>query len=196
MIIRAVTGSTLACLLAFGITHSHGFAQDAAAPAVETAALAEASEAGPIGTDTARNLGPVTHLPLPRFVSMKARESNVRRGPSLTHRIDWVYTRQDMPLEIVAEFGHWRQVRDQDGMGGWVHYSLLSGSRTVLVQAASVDLLMRPDPRAKVVARLEQGVIARLGDCGPEWCQLRAESYRGWTRKDGLWGVGADEIRD
>ena len=30
--------------------------------------------------------GPVTNLPLPRFVSMKTDTGNVRRGPSLTHR--------------------------------------------------------------------------------------------------------------
>ena len=42
--------------------------------------------------------GPVTNLPLPRFVSLKANEGNVRRGPSLSHRIDWVFKRRDMPL--------------------------------------------------------------------------------------------------
>ena len=49
--------------------------------------------------------GPVTNLPLPRFVSLKAAEGNVRRGPSLTHRIDWVYKRRNMPLRITAEHG-------------------------------------------------------------------------------------------
>jgi SH3-like domain-containing protein len=65
--------------------------------------------------------GPVTGLPLPRYVSLKASEANVRRGPSLTHRIDWVFKRRDMPLRITAEFGHWRRVEDRDGAGGWVH---------------------------------------------------------------------------
>ena len=48
----------------------------------------------------ARDTGPVTNLPLPRYVSLKAAEGNVRRGPSLTHRIDWVFQRRDMPLRI------------------------------------------------------------------------------------------------
>jgi SH3-like domain-containing protein len=59
------------------------------------------------GPAWAEDRGPVTNLPLPRFVSLKASEGNVRRGPSLTHRIDWVFTRRDMPLEITAEHGHW-----------------------------------------------------------------------------------------
>ncbi|HCT32088.1 MAG TPA: aspartyl-trna synthetase, partial [Sulfitobacter sp.] len=78
----------------------------------------------------AQEVGQVTNLPVPRFVSMKASEGNVRRGPSLTHRIDWVFKHRDLPLRITAEHGHWRRVEDRDGMGGWVHYSLLSGTRT------------------------------------------------------------------
>ncbi|WP_421905763.1 SH3 domain-containing protein [Mameliella sp.] len=147
---------------------------------------------GPAGQDR----GPVTNLPLPRFVSLKASEGNVRRGPSLTHRIDWVYKRRGMPLEITAEHGHWRRVRDRDGAGGWVHYSLLSGARTVIVEQDMLSLHRRPDPDSVVVARLELGVIARLGDCGPDWCRLTADGYRGWVDKTALWGVGLDEIRE
>jgi SH3-like domain-containing protein len=147
-------------------------------------------------TTYARDLGPVTNLPLPRYVSMKAGEGNARRGPSLTHRIDWVFKRRDMPLRIVAEYGHWRRVEDRDGYGGWVHYSLLSGVRTVLVEKNMTPIHRAPDEEAPVTAALEAGVIARLGECGPEWCQLRAGGYRGWARKSSLWGVAPDEIRE
>ncbi|MFC3613915.1 SH3 domain-containing protein [Lutimaribacter marinistellae] len=140
--------------------------------------------------------GPVTNLPLPRYVSMKASEGNVRRGPSLTHRIDWVFKRRDMPLMITAEHGHWRKVQDRDGAGGWVHYALLSGVRTVLVEKDMTPIHVRPDPGSVVTAHFETGVVARLGDCLPEWCRITAGGYRGWTRKEGLWGVGADELRD
>lgn len=140
--------------------------------------------------------GPVTKLPLPRYVSMKAAEGNVRRGPSLTHRIDWVFMRRDMPLEITAEHGHWRRVRDIDGAGGWVHYSLLSGTRTVIVEQDMLRLYQRPDETSPVTARLELGVIARLGKCGPVWCRLNVGGYRGWAPKTALWGVKPDEIRD
>ncbi|MEP2640488.1 SH3 domain-containing protein [Roseobacter sp.] len=144
----------------------------------------------------ARETGAITNLPLPRFVSMKASTGNVRRGPSLTHRIDWVFQRKNMPLQIIAEHGHWRRVQDREGQGGWVHYSLLSGVRTVLVEDDMLDLYMRPDPETPVTAKLEGGVIARLGKCGPEWCQLRSNGYRGWAPKARIWGVTPDEIRE
>jgi SH3-like domain-containing protein len=138
--------------------------------------------------------GPVTNLPLPRFVSMKAAEGNVRRGPSLTHRIDWVFKRRDLPLEITAEHGHWRRVRDRDGQGGWIHYSLLSGTRTVIVEADTVNIHSKPDPNAMIVAQLEMGVVARIDECAMDWCRLLAGGYRGWAQKRALWGVEPDEI--
>ena len=140
--------------------------------------------------------GSVTNLPLPRYVSIKSSEVNVRRGPSLTHRIDWVFKRENMPVEITAEHGHWRRVRDREGAGGWVHYSLLSGTRTVIVDQDMLPLQARPDPNALTTAKLEQGVVARLDSCNPEWCRLSVGGFRGWAPKAALWGVKPDEIRE
>ncbi|MCC1493110.1 aspartyl-trna synthetase [Cognatishimia sp. F0-27] len=140
--------------------------------------------------------GTVTNLPLPRYVSLKAAEGNVRRGPSLSHRIDWVYKHRAMPLEITAEHGHWRRVRDRDGAGGWVHYALLSGARTVLVERDMLALRARPNPDSPEVARLAMGVIARLGECLPTMCRLTAGGHRGWAPKSALWGVKPEEIRE
>ncbi|EDQ05817.1 hypothetical protein DSM14862_02800 [Sulfitobacter indolifex] len=152
------------------------------------------AQMSPGATEEAR--GQVTNLPLPRFVSLKASEGNVRRGPSLSHRIDWVYKRRDLPLRITAEHGHWRRIEDRDGMGGWVHYSLLSGTRTVLVEQDMLQLHVNPDPKAAVVARLELGVVARLGECTLEWCELRSGGFTGWAPKVRLWGVGPKELRE
>ncbi|MBL3551050.1 aspartyl-trna synthetase [Rhodovulum sulfidophilum] len=149
--------------------------------------------AGPV---QATERGRVTNLPLPRYVSLKATLGNVRRGPSLSHRIDWVYTRRGVPLQITAEFGHWRQVRDRDGAGGWMHYSLLSGVRTVLVDQDMLPLLRAPRTDSEVLAKAEIGVIARLGECTPDWCRIEADGGAGWVPKTAIWGVDPDEIRE
>lgn len=140
--------------------------------------------------------GPVTNLPVPRFVSLKTSEGNARRGPSTAQRIDWVFTRRDMPLEIIGEYGHWREVRDRDGATGWIHYSLLSGARTVIVESDLVALRQGPEDDSPPVAHAEAGVIARLGECAPDWCRISVDGYRGWVHKADLWGVMADETRD
>lgn len=144
----------------------------------------------------ANERGAVTNLPIPRFVSMKASEGNLRRGPSLGHRIDWVLKRRNMPLEVIAEYGHWRRVRDRDGVAGWMHYALLSGVRTVLIEEDMLAMRVKPDEEATIKARAELGVVARLGKCTDEWCQITASGYTGWVLKSTIWGVATEEIRD
>ncbi|MCP3971027.1 MAG: aspartyl-trna synthetase [Rhodobacteraceae bacterium] len=147
------------------------------------------------GAAAATERGSVTKLPLPRFVSLKAGEGNVRRGPSLSHRIDWVFKRRNMPLQVIGEYGHWRRVHDRDGAGGWVHYSLLSGMRTVIVQEDMLPLLMNPDFAAPVNAHAKIGVVARLGKCAGDWCRITADRHRGWVPRRALWGVLPGEVR-
>lgn len=148
-------------------------------------------------TLAAPRLGPETNLPLPRFVSLKTSEANIRRGPGLTHRIDWVFKRQGMPLEVIAEHGQWRRVRDVDDAGGWVHHALLSAARTAVV-IATPDAALRRDPAldSAPVARAEAGVIGRLDECGRLWCRFEADGQSGWIDKGDIWGVRPDEEFD
>ncbi|GAB1362122.1 SH3 domain-containing protein [Rhodobacter sp.] len=173
--------------------------EDSPAPAL-AAAEAElvAGAAVPATTkkekDCKPGFGCVTNLPLPRFVSLKGDEGNARRGPGLTHRIDWVFTRPGMPLKITAEFDNWRRVEDQDGAGGWVHYALLSGTRSVIVTLDMAELRDSPSANARVVAQAEIGVIGRVLECQPDWCRIQSSGERGWIAKAALWGVAPGEI--
>jgi len=138
--------------------------------------------------------GPSTGLPLPRFVSLKSTEGRARRGPNRSHRVDWIYTRRDLPLRVTAEFEHWRRVEDFEGEGGWMHYSLLSGVRTALVVADMAPMRSRPRPDAPEVAILEQGVVGRIDSCQPAWCEIRTEDRNGWVERSALWGIDPQEV--
>jgi SH3-like domain-containing protein len=140
------------------------------------------------------NRGAVTNLPLPRFVTLKTGEGNARRGPGLTHRIDWVFTRAGMPLKITAEYENWRRVEDADGVGGWVHYSLLSGVRSVIIEADTADLHARPDDTSEVVVRADRNVLGRIVECQPDWCRINIQGEKGWLPKSALWGVNSGEV--
>jgi SH3-like domain-containing protein len=140
------------------------------------------------------DIGCVTNLPLPRFVSLKGSEGNARRGPGLTHRIDWVFTRAGMPLRITAEFENWRRVEDAEGAGGWVHYSLLSGVRSVLVTLDMAELRTAPGTDAAIMAQAELGVVGRVLECNADWCRVALDGTRGWIQKTSIWGVAADEV--
>ena len=139
--------------------------------------------------------GQVTNLPIPRYVSLKVKEANVRRGPSLSHKIDWIYKRQNMPLEIYAEYENWRRVRDFEGLGGWVHYTLLSGIRYVLIKNELLELRLLPSVDAQVIALVPQHNIATLDKCNTDWCRIIDDGYKGWVQKKEIWGVYEHEIK-
>lgn len=154
----------------------------------------------PAGAQTVGNSG----LPIPRFVSISAGEANLRTGPGQRYPVEWVYVRRDLPVEIVAEHEHWRRVRDWEGLEGWLHRSLLSGRRTVVVVGDGPQpMRSRPRDDAAIVARLEPGVVARLLRCPDpaedptgDWCTVESEGYVGRLRRTSLWGVYADEVVD
>lgn len=197
---RAAAGAFL--LLAAGLAPTVAAAAgDAAEEAVPVALAADpAVEPGVIAAvDPAAdpNVGPVTGMPIPRFVSMRAETANARRGPSLDHKVDWTFVRRGMPLEVTGEYGNWRRVRDAEGAGGWIHHTLLSGIRTVLVGGEAPSALRaNPDDAAQIRAFAEPGVVARLEHCRGDWCELSADGVSGWVHRAGLWGVLPDETID
>lgn len=142
------------------------------------------------------NKGAVTNLPLPRYVSLKSNEGNARRGPGLSHRIDWVFTRVGMPLKVTAEHGHWRRVEDAEGVGGWVHYALVSGVRSVMVADDMATFFSRADTTSLAAFQAERGVVARVIECANGWCRVQVDGQKGWAPVSSLWGVTADEVID
>lgn len=160
-------------------------------------AVAIVGQPAPLWAQGTESVGPVTSLPLPRYVSIRAREANVRRGPGLTHRIDWEYRRRGLPVEVTAEYGQWRRVRDADGAGGWVHHSLLSGTRTGLVRGdGPVRLQAGSSDRTALRAMVEPGVIARIESCDGTWCEVTVDGVEGWLQQSALWGLDPDEVLD
>jgi SH3-like domain-containing protein len=147
--------------------------------------------------------GRETGLPIPRFVSLRSDEVNMRSGPGVRYPIRWVYHRKNMPVEIVQEFDAWRKLRDVDGAEGWVHKSLISGRRYSIIQHNDiVAARSAPDVNARVTFRIEPGAIARLEECDEKasndksaqsWCRLSVSGYDGWVEKKFIWGIYAGE---
>jgi SH3-like domain-containing protein len=132
-------------------------------------------------------------LPVPRFVSLRQDEVNLRTGPGERYPIDWVLTRKGMPVEIVQEFDVWRKIRDAQGSEGWVHQRMIAGTRTIVVTGETRTLHADPAAASPAVARAEAGVIAHLLECRGAWCRVEAQDTKGWLRRSELWGVYADE---
>ncbi len=134
-------------------------------------------------------------LPVPRFVSLRSDEVNLRAGPGDRYPVEWVYRRRDLPVEVIAEFNHWRKIRDPQGTEGWVHQSLLSGRRTVTITDQMRVLRAEPSADAPAVALLEPGVLAKLMRCprAGQFCRVEAGGHEGWLARADFWGVYPEE---
>ncbi len=137
--------------------------------------------------------GPETKLPMPRYVSLRSGKVNLRRGPGLDYRIDWVFQRAGMPVRVIDEYGHWRRISDSDDAVGWVYHALLTSRRMALVTETRLTLRAEPNGAANPTAHAEQGVVAQLLECATTWCLIAAGGAEGWVPKQAIWGVDPGE---
>ncbi len=120
-------------------------------------------------------------------------------GPGNNYPIEWKFIRQGLPVEVVAEFDTWRRVRDHQGTEGWVHKSLLSGKRTVIIMGSLQNLYDKPDSQSSIVARIEPSVVAVVLETQPNWCKIEIRNeqgrFKGWVSRKQVWGIYADESK-
>jgi SH3-like domain-containing protein len=130
----------------------------------------------------------------PRFVSLNSDLVNMREGPSTEHGIKWVYHRNGLPVQVLAEYDVWRRVRDMDGEVGWIHVSLLSNDRTgVVVGSGYAGVRSGQSMDSTLIAQVEPGVVGRIESCGPISCRLNFSGVEGWVDRARFWGAYADE---
>jgi len=173
-------------LLALGLLTGPALAQDSTAP-----------DGDPEQADT-QAIG-ASGRPLPRFVSLKSDQVNLRTGPGTRYPVSWFYQRRALPMEVIQETEDWRRVRDPDGTEGWVHRAMLSGQRMAIVLGQTDQILLRgPEPNAEGVAEVEPGVLVKLLQCPADGllCRVEAGRFQGWLPRIALWGVYPGEYVD
>lgn len=143
---------------------------------------------------TQQKIGEDSKLPLPRFASLRSRETNLRSGPGKRYPIMWVYKQASVPVEIIDEVQNWRRVRDIEGDSGWLHRSLLSGNRTATFVTGIHNLYASSDVAARVIIKAREGVIVKLLQCTADWCLVEVGDHQGWAQKTSLFGVYSSEI--
>ncbi len=161
----------------------------------QKASVAKKGEAPPKAADPASLKNQPQKLPLPRFVCIKASSANLHVGPGDQYPVEWRYVRAFLPVEIIAEFDHWRQIRDSQGTTGWLHKTLLSSKRFAMIQNKVVNFYADSNLESRVIATLEPGVVGKVLECNTLFCKLDVQGIRGWIKRDFLFGVYPDEHR-
>ena len=156
---------------------------------------AMASDGGAAG-DGVRVTVRGTGLPVPRFVTLKSGEVNMRAGPGTEYPVLWQYRKKDLPLRVEAEFGVWRKVVDHEETTGWMHQSVVSLKRHALVTTSSARIYASPDNGAALVAVAERNALLELQSCPTQWCKVAAGDLRGWVARTAIWGLLDGEILD
>ena len=171
-------------------------------PAVPPAAAAAAAGAAVMTVPTAPPperpdpaKGSATGQPLPRWASLRTDEVNLRTGPGTRYPVEWVYRRRDLPVQIEREFEVWRLVADPEGIKGWVHQATLTGRRSFVLKGRDQTLRRSAADDAAPVAVLRAGVVGRIRACeaAAGWCEVQAADYRGWLKREALWGLNTGE---
>jgi SH3-like domain-containing protein len=84
-------------------------------------------------------------------------------------------------------------VRDFEGTEGWMHQSMLSGRRSVVITGGMQALRREPSPEAAIVAQVEPRVVGHLLACTDAWCRVEVADTKGWVPRPALWGVRPGE---
>ena len=139
--------------------------------------------------------GSITGLDIPRFVSLKSNDVNLRVGPSINYPIKLKYIQENLPIEVIDEFDVWRKVQDHENNIGWIHKSLIKGERFILTfDKNKKEKKIYNRPNGKLVGIIKSNNIINLENCLIDWCYISHNYISGWISKDFIWGVYKDEI--
>ena len=142
-------------------------------------------------------VGKETGLEIPRYVSLKSNDANIRVGPSTNYPIIIKYIQKSYPLKILEEYDDWRKIEDFNKNNGWIHKSLISGNRTGIILSNNDDKIkVHNTIEGKMIGNIGAGNIISINKCKIDWCSISINEYKGWINKNKMWGVEETETFD
>ena len=142
----------------------------------------------------ANKIGSETGYEIPRFVSLKSNNVNLRIGSSKNYPIILKYVTKNLPIKIIEEYGSWRKIIDIENNQGWIHKSLLKGDRYGIInQTHKYNLKILNKPKGNIIGEIGKNNLIKINRCLINWCLIEYKKNKGWIKKDNLWGVFKDE---
>ncbi len=134
----------------------------------------------------------------PYYASIKSNRVNSHRGPGKEYKISYEYIQKGTPVMVIAKYDHWRKVKDPLGDESWIHKSMLSPKRFVMVTSENPTKLMeKSNETSELVAYVRKNVVLELISVRGNWCNVvfrgSTENYSGWINKSAVFGVFENE---
>ncbi len=123
------------------------------------------------------------------FLTLRNDTVNLRQGPSLEYPIKLFYKKKFLPVLILDEFENFRKIRDHENNTGWIHISQLSKKKAAITIDDDQLIFNKPSIYSKPFAILKKGRLCKIHKCRDEWCKISVDKYKGWVKKDILWGL-------
>ena len=122
------------------------------------------------------------------FLTLRYDKVNLRQGPSREYPIKIFYKKKFLPVLIQDKSDNFRKIRDHENNSGWIHVSQLSKKKAAIVIDEELILFKNPTIYSKPIAILKKGRLSKIIKCKDTWCKAKSGKYKGWLKKDGLWG--------
>jgi SH3-like domain-containing protein len=127
-----------------------------------------------------------------RPASLKFGTVNLRCGPGDVFPVLWVLTCQHLPVQILREYGFWREICAPLGTRGWVHKAVLSAQKTVFVQKETL-LREKANAQSRVLARITPPNICYLLRQNEGWLYVKVQKLYGFITANTCWQQGLAE---
>ena len=122
-----------------------------------------------------------------KFLSLKKNKTNVRYGPGLDYPIKYIYRKINLPVKQIDKKENWRRVVFLDNNSGWIHWSQLKPSNSIITTEEKI-LFKNPSNFSAPLAKLEKGRLLVIKKCGKDWCNITTSKYIGWIKIKSVWG--------
>jgi len=122
-----------------------------------------------------------------KFLSLKKNKTNVRYGPGIDYPIKYIYRKINLPVKQIDKKENWRRVVFIDNNSGWIHWSQLKSSNSVITIEEKI-LFKKPSNFSEPIVRLEKGRLLVIKKCEDNWCNIKTNDYMGWIKAKDIWG--------
>ena len=123
------------------------------------------------------------------FLTLRYDKVHLRQGPSREYPIKILYKKKFLPVLIQDKSDNFRKIRDHENNSGWIHVSQLSKKKAAIVIDEQLIMFKNPTIYSKPIAVLKKGRLAKIIKCKEIWCKAKSDKYKGWIKKDSLWGL-------
>jgi SH3-like domain-containing protein len=122
------------------------------------------------------------------FSTLRYNNVNLRQGPSKDYPIKIFYKKKYLPVLIHDTSDNWKKIKDHENNTGWIHVSQLSQKKAAITIDDQVIMFKNATIFSKPLAVLEKGRFCLIFKCEEKWCKIKTDKYKGWVKKQSLWG--------